>query len=134
MPFYSYQGERRALSQSFDKREKKDNEAEASAEDLLMCKAEGGIKEYWEQKNVKSLDGLPGLSSAPSVWFRSNGYNVNAWTRSPPVSEVPKDKMVQALRYGDAKFLAGVALGASLTVVSYTILQHAQSQFSMVWV
>lgn len=131
IPFYSYQGERNTLSQSFNNKEQKDNKVEAEAEDPSTCKADSGIKEYWEQKNTKSLDGLPGLSSAPSVGFRSNGYNINAWTKTSPVSERPMDKPIQALRYMDAKFLAGVATGGLLANVCYTILQHAQLQLSM---
>jgi len=93
-----------------------------------MCKAEKGIKEYWEQKNTKSLDGLPGLSSAPSAGFRPHGYNVNLWTSSPP-----KDvgKSTQVGRYVDAKFMAGMATGGLFAMVCYVIFQHAQPQLSL---
>lgn len=103
---------------------------EADAEDPSTSKAERGLKEYWQQKNAKSLDELPGLSSAPSVGFRSNGYNINAWTKSPPISKTLTDKTAQAPRYVDAKFLAGVATGGLLTAVCYTVLQHTQLQLS----
>ena len=96
-----------------------------------MCKAEKGIKEYWEQKNAKSLDGLPGLSSAPSVGFRPNGYNVNAWTKSSPPGEKQTEKATEVSRYVDAKFLAGVATGGAIAAVCYVIFQHAQSQISL---
>lgn len=96
-----------------------------------MCKAESGIKEYWDQKNLKSLDGLPGLSSASSVGFRLNGYNVNLWTSSPPLGKKDTDKPMQATRYMDAKFLAGMATGGLFATVCYTIFQHAQSHFSL---
>lgn len=99
-----------------------------------MCKAVSGIKEYWEQRNVKSLDGLPGLSSgAPSAGFRPNGYNVNVWTRSPPVSKISTDETTQTSQYVDAKFVAGVATGGLLTAVCYTIFQHARLQLSTMW-
>jgi len=93
-----------------------------------MCKAVNGLKEYWEQKNAKSLDGLPGLSTAPSVGFRPNGYNVNAWTGSPPFSE---KQTTRVSRYVDAKFLAGVATGGAFATACYAIFQHAQSHLSM---
>ncbi|KAF9783412.1 hypothetical protein BJ322DRAFT_976363, partial [Thelephora terrestris] len=64
IPFYSYQGERHGLSQISKKKEEEDNQAEADAEDPSICKAEDGIRAYWEQQNAKGLDGLPGLSSA----------------------------------------------------------------------
>ena len=96
-----------------------------------MCKAESGLKEYWEQKNTKSLDGLPGLSSASSVGFRLNGYNVNLWTSSPPSREKGSVKATQATQYVDTKFLAGMATGGLFATVCYAIFQHAQAQFSM---
>ena len=96
-----------------------------------MCKAENGLKEYWEQKNTQSLDGLPGLSSASSAGFRPNGYNVNAWTKSPPLDIKRTDKATQAGGYVDAKFLAGAVTGGVFATVCYAIFQHAQSQFSL---
>ncbi|KAF9646297.1 hypothetical protein BDM02DRAFT_3171887 [Thelephora ganbajun] len=131
VPFYSYQGERHALNQFFNNKEQKDNEAEADAEDPSMCKAESGIKEYWENKNAKSLDGLPGLFSASSVGFRPNGYNVNIWTKSSPASEKQANEVTQTTRYVDAKFLAVVATGGLFATACYAIFQHAQLQFSL---
>jgi len=95
-----------------------------------MCKAESGLKEYWEQKNTRSLDGLPGLSSASNVGFRPNGYNVNLWTKSPLFGENQTEKVAQETRYVDARFLAGVATGGLFALVCYTAL-HAQSQLSL---
>lgn len=95
-----------------------------------MCKAEGGLKEYWERENTKSLDGLPGLSSAPSAGFRLNGFNVNVWTKSPPIDTKRADEATQTVRYVDTKFLAGVATGGVLVTVCYTIFQRALSQIS----
>ena len=131
VPFYSYQGERHSLNQCFNTKEQKDNEAEADAENPSMCKAESGLKEYWEKKNTQSLDGLPGLSSAPSAALRPNGYNVNVWTKFPHLGEKQTGKATQATRYVDAKFLAGVATGGLLATVCYAILQHAQPQLSL---
>ena len=131
VPFYSYQGERHALVQFSNNKEKKDTEAEADAEIPSMCKAESGIKEYWEQKNATSLDGLPGLASASSVGFRPNGYNVNLWTKSSPLSEKRTDTATQASQYVDAKFLAGVATGGLFATACYAILQHVQPQLSL---
>ena len=132
VPFYSYQGERHTLNQYFNNREKKDNEAEADAENPSMCKAESGLKEYWEQKNAQSLDGLPGLSSASSVGFRPNGYNVNLWSSSsPPPHEKQTDKAARETHYVDAKFLAGVATGGLLATACYAIFQHTQPHLSV---
>jgi len=104
---------------------------EVDAESPSTCKAEKGLKEYWEQKNAKSLDGLPGLSSAPSVGFRPNGYNVNAWTKSPPSGEKQTDKAAQVSQFVDAKFLTGVATGGAFATVCYVIFQHAHSRLSL---
>jgi len=131
VPFYSYQGERRTLGKYSNHKEKKENRAEADAENPSMCKAENGIKEHWEQRNAKSLDGLPGLSSASSVGFRPNGYNVNLWTNSPPFGEKGMGESIQAARYVDVKFMAGVATGGLFAMVCYAIFQHAQPLFSL---
>ena len=98
-----------------------------------MCKAESGIKEYWELKNARSLDGLPGLSSASRTGFRSNGYNVNAWTTSPPHGESPrhgKKDVDMWMRYVDVRFSVGVVTGGLLATVFYAILLHTQPQLS----
>ena len=91
-----------------------------------MCKAEGGIKEYWERENANSLDGLPGLSSASSAGFRSNGYGINLRTKSSPDSEKTIGKATRAVEYVDTKFLAGVATGGLFAVACHIIFQHAQ--------
>lgn len=96
-----------------------------------MCKAEGGIKEYWEQKNAKSLDGLPGLSSAPSAGFCPHGYNINLWTSSPPFGEKDMGKLTHIRGYVDAKFMAGMAMGGLFATICYIIFQHAQPRFSL---
>ena len=96
-----------------------------------MCKAASGLKEYWERENSQSLDGLPGLSSAPSVGFRLGGYNVNLWTNSPPRDKKQTGKVTQATQYVDAKFLAGVATGGLFASVCYAISRHALPQLSL---
>jgi hypothetical protein len=107
-------------------KERRDNEVEADVESPSVCKAEGGIREHWEQNNAKSIDGLPALSSASSVGFRSNGYNINLWTKSPPDSEKTTGKVTRAVEYVDTKFLAGVATGGLFAVACHIIFQHAQ--------
>lgn len=131
VPFYSYQGERRTLNKYLNYKEQRDNRAEADAEDPSTCRAEGGIKEYWEQKNAKSLDGLPGLSSAPSAGFCPRGYNINLWKSSPPFGEKDMGKSTHVGRYVDAKFMAGMAMGGFFATICYIIFQHAQPQFSL---
>lgn len=95
-----------------------------------MCKAESGLKEYWDKKNAQSLDGLPGLSSASSVGFRPNGYNVNAWTESPPTGKKQTYMVRQVSGYADVKFMAGVVTGGAFATACYAIFQLAQSQIS----
>jgi len=133
VPFYSYQGERHILSQMSKNKEQKDNEAEAGAENPSTCRAEDGIREYWEQQNNKGLDGLPALTSASSVGFRLNGYNVNLWTKSTPLNETQKEKVAQVTDYVDAKFLAGVVTGGLFAMVCYATLRHVQPQLSVLW-
>lgn len=145
MPFLSYQGERRTLTQFLNTKEQKDHRAEADAEDPSTCQGESGIKEYWGMKNIKSLDGLPGLTSALKTGFKSGGYNVNHWTPgpAPPQGERARtgeppgqggkdvDTLMRPMRYVDVRFLVGVVTGGLLAVVICAILLHTRSQLSV---
>ncbi len=74
IPFYSFEGHRLILHSWAAQRQNADNEAEEKA--LASCDSdsaspacfpasESGLKHYWKDRNAKSLDGLPGLRSAP---------------------------------------------------------------------
>ncbi|CDO74774.1 hypothetical protein BN946_scf185001.g22 [Trametes cinnabarina] len=60
VPYYEFKGHRQTLLDYFDKRERAD-QADPSAH------AEKGLKAYWEEKNLRSIDRLPGLAHAPRV-------------------------------------------------------------------
>ncbi|KAI1790498.1 hypothetical protein LXA43DRAFT_890910 [Ganoderma leucocontextum] len=58
VPYYDFRGHRNALLEFFDKRELADQKDAAAH-------SKTGLKAYWEEKNMKSIDGIPGLCVAP---------------------------------------------------------------------
>ncbi|KAI9062253.1 hypothetical protein FKP32DRAFT_1574308 [Trametes sanguinea] len=59
VPYYEFKGHRQVLLDS-RQRERAD-QADPGAH------AEKGLKAYWEEKNLRSIDGLPGMAYAPKV-------------------------------------------------------------------
>ncbi|KAI8983182.1 hypothetical protein BD414DRAFT_490178 [Trametes punicea] len=58
VPYYEFKGHRQTLLQYFDKLERAD-------QTVPGAHAEDGLKAYWERKNLRSIDGLPGMAHAP---------------------------------------------------------------------
>ena len=56
MPYYEFKGHRSTLLQFFDKRERAEQQGTGP-----------GLKAYWEEKNTRSIDGIPGLQAAPEA-------------------------------------------------------------------
>jgi hypothetical protein len=75
VPFYDFRCHRNLLNSQFTKREKEDQDfaaaaAEGSSGDSNQTGSgerisSAGIKMYWINKNSQSIDGLPGLKTAP---------------------------------------------------------------------
>jgi hypothetical protein len=57
--------------------EAEDKAAEAASDDPATTKPEKGLRRYWELKNTKSLDGLPGLERAFDSSFMLTGYGAD---------------------------------------------------------
>ncbi|KAI0638781.1 hypothetical protein C8Q77DRAFT_1213548 [Trametes polyzona] len=60
VPYYEFKGHRQVLLDYFTAREHAD-QRDPSAH------AEKGLKAYWEEKNTRSIDGLPGVTIAPKA-------------------------------------------------------------------
>ncbi|TFK23312.1 hypothetical protein FA15DRAFT_670590 [Coprinopsis marcescibilis] len=77
IPFFTYKAPRVRLHKFAIPREQADYDA-SSESTLELSRPEKGIKSYWKVKNIKSIDGLPGLSSAfespdpPTNWNSSS--------------------------------------------------------------
>jgi len=68
VPFYTYNSQRTRLLEFFRRKEAADIEAEAGlepAECTAPPRPENGLKQYWVAKNSTSINGLPGVKSAP---------------------------------------------------------------------
>ena len=55
MPYYEFRGHRQILLDRMDARERADQ------------RGEKGLKAYWTEQNLTSIDGLPGLATAPTA-------------------------------------------------------------------
>lgn len=66
MPFYSMESPRIQLQDFFLKKEVLDRD--------YGGRAPNGLQSYWEEKNDKSIDGLPGLRLGQA---RTQGYGLN---------------------------------------------------------
>ena len=63
VPYYEFRGHRQTLLDYFESRERADQKAESARGDK-------GLKAYWDDNNMRSIDGIPGLrvaSTAPGV-------------------------------------------------------------------
>ncbi len=60
VPYYELKGHRQVLLDYFASREAADQSDPAAH-------ANKGLKAYWEEKNSRSIDGIPGLAYAPTV-------------------------------------------------------------------
>ncbi|TFK82478.1 hypothetical protein K466DRAFT_500250 [Polyporus arcularius HHB13444] len=60
VPYYEFRGHRQALLDFFISRERADQNDEAAH-------AAKGLKAYWEEKNMRSIDGIPALQAAPKA-------------------------------------------------------------------
>ncbi|KAH9891317.1 hypothetical protein C8Q73DRAFT_119795 [Cubamyces lactineus] len=63
VPYYEFKGHRQALLAYYDKRERKDREDP-------NLHAEKGLRAYWIEENLQSIDGLPGLAVAHKAGLR----------------------------------------------------------------
>lgn len=102
------------------KKEVLDKTAEATSQDPVACKVEGGLRHYWELKNMKSLDGLTGLTSAPASSFSLTGYGVPGTLQQ--TGKVATEFRSAFADLGDLKLLIGFILGALATSLCFKAL------------
>lgn len=105
VPLYAFQSHRTKLLHYFDKKENADRKAEPERQ------CDNGLKAYWALKNLKSIDGLDGLSIAHKVDVMPQSMFDEAEERKPYKASV----VTKSRPGGNYKFLAGFLLG---TIVS----------------
>ena len=81
-----------------DKQESCDRTSDATASTEI---AQGGIKAYWKRKNLRSVDGLPGLLTAPD-------------SKVTPVSNFDKEGPRPKLRRPSSKEGSALSICATL--------------------
>jgi len=109
VPYFTFQGHRTKLLDFYEKRETADRAAGAD------CTPDNGLRAYWALKNLRSIDGLEGLSSAhksdviPQCVYdkAKEGRLVQNGTTSPAVYQ----------NTDNVKFLAGLVLGLVVSAI-----------------
>jgi hypothetical protein len=108
VPFYTFQSHRTKLLDYFDKKERADRIAEPG------CPSDDGLKAYWAFRNMKSIDGLEGLSVAHHANVIPQSIFDEAKERQPhsalALAESRRDK-------GKITFLAGLFLGIVISAL-----------------
>jgi len=102
VPLYTFQSHRTKLLQYFDKKENADRKAG------LGYRPDDGLKAYWVRKNMKSIDGLGGLSFAHEAdAVPQSIFNEAEEKKSSKAEVLIKSRPMM----GNVKFVAGFSLG-----------------------
>lgn len=112
VPFFDYVRPRPKLLEYYDKREAHDLVEEVDGK----CEATppDGLKEYWARKNSKSIDGLPGLTTAP----QSNASHVHCSVEDGISNSQPnRNPQFHASGLGDWKLAVGFSIGVVASAV-----------------
>lgn len=88
-----------------------------SDESTPVCLPEDGLKHYWKERNAKSLDGLPGLLSAPESRTRFLPVDPKSIQARQPSRSLP--------RWMDSQTVIAFTLGMA---TSATLLRVFQQQ------
>lgn len=110
VPFYTFQSHRTKLLDYFNKKENADRTAG------LGCRSDDGLKAYWALKNLRSIDGLQGLSMAHNTDLTPQSIFDEAEEKKP----YKYSALVESHAHGDTgniKFLAGLFLGILLSAL-----------------
>ncbi|KAH7909871.1 hypothetical protein BJ138DRAFT_1154209 [Hygrophoropsis aurantiaca] len=106
VPFYQFVSHRTQLLRFFDKKESAESD-------------ENGLKAYWNLKNLRSLDGLPGLLTAPdSKDTPSSSFDIDA--------VVQKSKSKEKGTSDKVGLLVGFAAGALVATAVPRLLARLQ--------
>lgn len=111
VPYYTFQGHRTKLLDVNNKAERNDRTAGAD-----LAKAKDGLKAFWALENLKSIDGLDGLSGAhQSQVIPYSVYDKVTKSRRVQIG------MYSVEKYWDSsgiKFVAGLSLGLLISTIS----------------
>ena len=111
VPFYQFLSHRTRLLDFFENKEINDRSSHSDT----------GLKAYWIEKNLESLDGLPGLESAhKSKCTPVCEYNRDREGMKASMSAGTKTVMMRC-DIGDLKFIVGLVLGMCISAICMRI-------------
>jgi len=107
VPYYTFKGHRTKLLDLSDKAEREDRAAGAG------CPTNDGLKAYWVLENLKSIDGLDGLSTA----HISDAIPQSVYDKAKEGGKVQDGVTLVGACWssGNAKFVAGLSLGLMIS-------------------
>ncbi|OJA09665.1 hypothetical protein AZE42_03658 [Rhizopogon vesiculosus] len=117
VPIYDFVSHRTQLLRMVDNVEALDRASDGTSSTEISQK---GIKAYWTQKNLRSLDGLPGLLTAPD----SKVTPVSVFDRDSPR---PKLHRLSSKQEGALSSGANLAIGFVLGALAATLLHRVLS-------
>ncbi len=143
VPYYDFKGDRTVLLEHMDKLENNDQafEATGASDDSAMKdagtseaeRAEKGLRAYWLKKNVKSIDGLPGITSAPyakptpqSTWKLGGESEIGKYD-DESAGIVPVFHGKASVGNQDAKLVAAFSFGVLITMLSIKLSTRVSS-------
>lgn len=123
IPVYEYKGQRSLLPETAAKMEACDNDDLEGKWD--ESKPKFGMKKWWRNENVKSLDGLPGLSLALKFGdlFQNAGVPKSSIEVSNPETSVESRGTVSQTRSLDKKVVAAFLWGFLAAVIALGFLE-----------
>lgn len=107
VPYYTFKGHRTKLLDLSDKAEREERAAGG-------CHTNDGLKAYWALENLKSIDGLDGLSAA----HKSDAIPQSVYNKTQKGDGMVQDGVTLIGAYwssGGAKFVAGLSLGLMIS-------------------
>lgn len=143
VPYYEFKGDRTVLLEYLDKLEKSDQAFEATGTEVSTNRdssvsdreerAEKGLRAYWLKNNVKSMDGLPGVTSAPyakptpqSTWKLTGKPETGKYdNEAASTTSVVRGKAMVGSQ--DAKLVAAFSLGVLVTMLSIRLSNRLSS-------
>ncbi|KAK0217250.1 hypothetical protein IW262DRAFT_1508857 [Armillaria fumosa] len=120
VPFYEFKSHRTRLLEFAAKFELADIEAE-EADKAAICqppRPDDGLKRYWIQHNVQSIDGLPGMTFAQ---HSTDKFQTRGKVYKKDDESVSMKGYLEQL---DIRFILGFSLGIAATAASSVLFYH----------
>nr|GAT51819.1 pyridoxamine phosphate oxidase [Mycena chlorophos] len=125
VPFFDFKSYRTRLLTWATTKERADKEADAEGDDKVANGLVDGLKRYWNTKNLRSLDGMPGLLVAPYTDQKIPGLNKDADAFKPDDESLRKGNTYAKLMNNVNVSVANVVVGFAMGVATMSLYMRA---------